>query len=508
MFTRALVRRFPVLSNRNFRLLLADRLLAPMAFSFSLVGVSFAVLQATTSPAHPSGSTADLSYVLAAQIAPSLVFLLIGGVIADRIAPQLVIVAANLMIAAGEGTFGILVLAGRPNLPTMIGLEVLTGTGMALFYPASTALLPRLVKPSQLQEASAVSRLAMNAAMMAGAALAGECVAVFGAGLALAICGIGMLGTVPLLLTIRVASAASAAPQSSGTAESGPEAAPEHDPSMWRELREGWSEFWSHTWLWVTVFQFTVVLAAWCGGFQVLGPAVAKAHLGGASAWGLISASEAVGLIVGGLVSLRWTPRRPILFVVLSGAMIAISSLSLALLLPLPVICVAAFALGVGIEAMSVVWTVTMAVKIPSDMLARVSAYDALGSSMGMPAGALAAGPIAAVVGVSATQFGAAGITLLASALALIPRDVRQTRAILPTRTAVQPPAPSGKEPPTPACRSWSRSPSPRSEGVAPWAIGSPRPGGPPDSRNEGHGPVSGQTATTAWSYLPLSGRQ
>jgi len=59
MRARALVRRFPVLEYRDFRLLLADRLLAPFAFAFSLVGVSFAVLYAT-------GSTADLSYVLAA----------------------------------------------------------------------------------------------------------------------------------------------------------------------------------------------------------------------------------------------------------------------------------------------------------------------------------------------------------------------------------------------------------------------------------------------------------
>ena len=59
MFARALVRRFPVLAFRDFRLLLAERLLAPAAFGFSLVGVSFAVLYAT-------GSTAELSYVLAA----------------------------------------------------------------------------------------------------------------------------------------------------------------------------------------------------------------------------------------------------------------------------------------------------------------------------------------------------------------------------------------------------------------------------------------------------------
>src|SRR5262249_3927988 len=196
-----LARRFPVLGYRDFRLLLADRVLAPGAFAFSLVGVSFAVLDAT-------GSTADLSYVLAAQILPSLVFALVGGVFADRFAPQRVIVAANLMIAAGEGGFGLLVLLGQPQLWQMIGLETLTGAGMAVFYPASQALLPRLVPDRLLQEASALSRLAMNAAQMAGAAIAGAFVAAAGPGWALATCGIGMLGTVPLLLAIRAPGAA------------------------------------------------------------------------------------------------------------------------------------------------------------------------------------------------------------------------------------------------------------------------------------------------------------
>jgi MFS family permease len=409
---RALAARFPVLANRNFRLLLADRLMAPLAATFSLVGVSFAVLAATD-------STADLSYVIAAQAAPALVFLLVGGVIADRIAPQLVIVAANVMVAVGEGLFGILVLTSHPAIWVMIVLELVTGTGIALFYPASMALLPRLVPAGQMQEASAISRLTMNAAMMMGAALAGECVALFGAGWALAVCGIGMLTTVPLLLAIRVAPLK----RPDTTAEA------QRAPSMIRELREGWSEFRSHTWLWATVLQFTVVLTAWAGGFQVLGPAVANAHLGGAAAWGLISAAEATGLIVGGLISLRWTPSRPILYVVLIGAAIAVSPLSLAMLLPLWMICVTSFVLGVAIETMSVVWTVTMAAKIPAEKLARVSGYDGLGSMMGMPVGALVAGPLAAGIGVSATQYGAAAITLVASALALIPREVRTMRS-------------------------------------------------------------------------------
>jgi MFS family permease len=418
MLARALVRRLPVLGWRDFRLLLADRLLAPAAFAFSLVGVSFAVLDAT-------GSTADLSYVLAAQIAPSLVFSVIGGIVADRIPPQRVIVAGNAMIALGEGTFGLLVLAGNPRLWQMIVLETVTGTGMAVFYPASQALLPRLVPGSLLQQASAVSRLAMNAGQMGGAVLAGLCAAAFGPGWALAVCGAGVLSSVPMLLSIR----AGTVPAAAGPAARTGAARPSAGVGMLRDLRDGWSEFCSHTWLWVIVAQFGIVLMAWYGGFQILGPVVARAHLGGPAAWGAITAAESVGLVAGGVLSLRFTPRRPMLLVVLIGGAIAISPLSLAMLWPLPLVCCASFGLGVTIEIMMVQWTVALARNIPPGRLARVSAYDALGSVMAMPVGALIAGPLAAAVGVQATQYGAAALILIASALALIPRDTRKLRA-------------------------------------------------------------------------------
>jgi MFS family permease len=402
-----LLRRFPVLGIRDFRLLLADRLIAPASVGFSIVGVSFAVLKATN-------SATDLSYVLAAQIAPSLVFALIGGVAADRFRPQRVIVAANLLMAIGEGTFGVLVLTGQPSLWAMIGLEAITGTGVAIFYPASQALLPQLVPRGLLQEASAISRLAMNTGQMSGAAVAGLLVAAAGAGWALMLCGIGMVATVPLLLSIRGSRPAPA--QALAT-------------SMLTELREGWSEFRSHTWLWVIVAQFCVVMMAWYGAFSVLGPVVAREHLGGPAAWGAITAADAFGLIAGGLASLRFTPRRPMLFVVLIGGAVAISPLSLAMVLPLAAVCVASFGLGVFVEMMMVVWTVTMARNIPPDKLARVSSYDVLGSVMAMPAGALIAGPLAAAIGISRAQYAAAAAIILASALALIPRDIRTIRS-------------------------------------------------------------------------------
>ena len=403
---RALSHRFPVLSIRDFRLLLADRLLAPASMGFSMVGASFAVLNVT-------GSSADLAYVLAAQIAPMLVFSLVSGIAADRFPPQRVIAAANLTIIAGEGTFGVLMLTTRPPLWAMICLEALTGTGMAMFYPASSALLPRLVPEALLQEDNSISRLVMNSGQMGGAAAGGLLVAAAGPGWALTLCGIAMTGTVPLMLALKVTRAATAAKPA----------------GMVRELRDGWAEFRSRTWLWVIVAQFCVVMAAWYASFQVLGPVVARQHLGGAAAWGAITATEALGFIAGGLASLRFTPRRPMLFCVLTGAVTAASPLSLALVLPLPAVCAVTFGIGAVTEIMMVQWMVALARAIPPDKLARVSSYDALGSLMAMPLGALVVGPVAATMGVPETQFGAAALIAAVSLVCLIPRDIRATLA-------------------------------------------------------------------------------
>ncbi len=267
----------------------------------------------------------------------------------------------------------------------------------------------------------------MNVGQMSGAALAGLLVAVAGAGWALVLCGIGMISTIPMLLAIRGSQPVTWDAAQPGEGAEGAEGkAPAR--SMLAELREGWSEFRSHTWLWVIVAQFCVVMMAWYGAFSVLGPVVAQEHLGGPAAWGAITAADAFGLIAGGLAALRFTPRRPMLFVVLTGGAIAISPLSLAMVLPLPAICLASFGLGVFVEMMMVQWTVTMARNIPPDKLARVSSYDVLGSVMAMPAGALIAGPLGTAIGAARAQYAAAAVIVIASALALIPWDVRTFR--------------------------------------------------------------------------------
>ena len=110
-------------------------------------------------------------------------------------------------------------------------------------------------------------------------------------------------------------------------------------------------------------------------------------------------------------------------------AMIVVSAFSLATVLPLPAVCLASFSLGVFIEMMMVQWTVALARNIAPDKLARVSSYDVLGSVMAMPLGALIAGPLGTAIGISSAQYAAAAAIIVASALALIPRDVRTLRS-------------------------------------------------------------------------------
>jgi predicted MFS family arabinose efflux permease len=257
----------------------------------------------------------------------------------------------------------------------------------------------------------------MNSGQMIGAAAGGLVVAAAGPGWALTLCAAGMTGTVPLMLAIRGARRPERAPKA---------------PGMLAELREGWTEFRSHTWLWVIVVQFCVVMMAWYGGFQVLGPVVARLRLGGPAAWGAITAADALGLIAGGVLSLRYTPRRPMMFCVLAGLALALSPLTLAVALPLAAICVTTFCLGAAIEVMMVQWTVALATRIPPDKLARVSSYDILGSLAATPAGALVAGPLATAIGIPATEFAAAALIGAVSALCLIPRDIRAIRSVVP----------------------------------------------------------------------------
>ena len=383
------------LAQRNFRLLVACDVTSMLGTAMATVAVPFAVLAS-------GGSVSDIGYVAAAGLVPTVVLLLFGGVLADRLPRQQVMVAANLGQGLAQGGFALLVLAGHAQLWEMMVLTAARGCAFGFYMPAAQGLLPQAVPPDQLASANAVRRLGLNSAQIGGAALGGVLVAAVGPGWGL----VADAASYAIAAALRAGMRFAPLPRVARN-------------SMVHELREGWHAFTSRRWLWVIVVQFGLVNALFVGAYDVLGPALAKTELGGASSWGLILAAQSVGAVLGATLTLRYRPARLLRGGSLAVPLMALPLLALAAPLAGALIALAALLAGAGMEIFAVNWSTALQEQIPRNLLSRVAAYDALGSFALTPIGTTLAGPIALAIGTTATLVGA-GAAVVASAVAVL----------------------------------------------------------------------------------------
>jgi MFS family permease len=362
------------LTEAPFRWLVTGRFVAMLGGAIAPIALAFAVLDLT-------GSASDLGLVLAARSVPLVVFVLIGGVIADRFPRHVVLLVSNLMSAATQATIATLLLTGHATVWRLVALSAVNGAASALLWPALQGLTPQTVPTGVLQQANALLRLCSNTAMIGGSAIAGILVAAIGPGWGLAIDATTYSLAALCLRRIHL-------PQADRTLRS----------NALVELREGWGEFRSRTWLWVVVVEFAFVNMTIGGAVYTLGPVVADDTFG-RSGWGLVLAAQTLGMLLGGLIALRIRPARPLRL----GVAVTLFEMPLLFLLGyeprvLPML-VAGLLAGIGLEIFSVFWDLSMQQHVPADKLSRVASYDVLGSVLFMPIGQIVAGPLAAVVG-------------------------------------------------------------------------------------------------------------
>jgi predicted MFS family arabinose efflux permease len=368
------------------------------------IALAFAVLDLT-------GSKTDLGLVLTATWVPQLLLVLFGGVFADRLPRNLVMVGSNLLSGAAQGAIAVLLLTHHAQLWQLIVLQVVRGIAMAFFFPAVQGLIPETVEPGLLQQANALLGMTKNGANIFGAALGGVLVATAGPGWALAFDGATYLASAAILAAMRIRRAERL-----------------EAPNVFRELAEGWSEFSSRTWLWAVVASAAVGNTVWMGASLVLGPLVAKQYLGGAASWGVIMACQGAGLLVGGLLLLRFRPQRLLLVGMGAFSVAALPIFFLASVRSTPVIAAGYFIAGVSLEIFSITWSMAMQQNVPQDKLSRVSAYDALGSIVFVPLGLSLAGPAADALGLTEALWLAGLLATVATVSALAVRDVRDLR--------------------------------------------------------------------------------
>src|SRR5262245_14126353 len=160
---------------RQFRLLLAGRTINALGNAFAPIALAFAVLDLT-------GSATDLGFVVGARTVVNVVFLLFGGVLADRLPKNLLMVGSSVAAGLTQAVVAALVLTGTATIPLLIVLAAINGMVAALALPASASILPQVVPEEGRQQANAISRLALNSAAILGAPTAGVVVAAVGPG--------------------------------------------------------------------------------------------------------------------------------------------------------------------------------------------------------------------------------------------------------------------------------------------------------------------------------------
>jgi len=385
-----------LLRHRRFLLLFAARTSSVLGSSIGPVALAFGVL------ALPHATATTLSVVLAANSVTLLLFLLIGGVIADRLPRHQIMYASDALSGLAWAVIGILLLTGYAPIWLLMVMSALAGLGAALFWPAMVGVVPEITPAQQLQAGNGILRMGTNGARILGFAVAGAMVALVGPGWAMMINAAGFLVSAYLLTRLKL--------PAGGAIEAS---------NVWTDLREGWREFWSRQWLWVVVIQFSILVAGLEAFYGVIGPYVAKQDLGGAPAWSVILGGESLGMLVGVVIAMRIRPRRPILLGVCLTFPLALAPFLLAIHAPVVVVAAGAFVGGAAIDIFGVLWDTTMQRSVPEEVLSRISSYDALGSLLLGPVGLIVAGPLITRLGTTSALMIASVSVLVPTALAL-----------------------------------------------------------------------------------------
>jgi MFS family permease len=366
--------RAEVLGDRNFRLLFAARGISYFGTYLAPIAVAFAILDL-------GGSATEVGVGFAAWTVAQVATLAFGGVVGDRLPRRAVMIGSDTSSFAVRTAMGVLLVAGHAHIWELIALQAVGGASVAFYSPASYGIVREVVRPELLQQANSFLGIARYAAFPLGAAAGGTIVATVGSGTALLFDAATYATSALLLSQVRVASLARAG------------------QSFLQELREGWSAFVEHTWVWVLVLWIALYFLITYAPFFVLGPYIAKHSMHGAGSWGAVVTGEGIGALLGSIAGLRLRPRRPLVTTALLFLPTAIQSVLLAfhasVFLLAPAAALAGFAFACG----SVVWDTAVQRTIAPEKLARVAAYGWMGAMVFLPAGYALAGPHASVVG-------------------------------------------------------------------------------------------------------------
>jgi MFS family permease len=394
------------LAERDFRLVFSSTTVSAIGDGVAYIALAFAVLKIS----HDSPTAVGV--VLACRQGAAALVTLAAGVISDRLPRHVVLVAVALVQAVVQGVIAGLLLGGHATVALLAALSAVYGLADGFVIPAQNGLIPAVVSATRLQQANALLGLSRSILGFGAPAIGGILVAAGSPGSAILIDAISFGVAALLLARVHVA----------------PREDVVQPEPFFRELREGWVEFRRQKWIFNTIIFFSIGnFAAMTWG--VLTPLVMKEHYGGPFDFGLLGSFFGIGLVLGGLVVLRWHPSRALLVSCLGAMPFGLGQWMLAALLPFPVLLAGQVIAGTGLAIHLALWFTVFQQQVPEQARSRVSSYDSLGSFVLVPLGTAVAGPLAAWLGVRETLLLAGIVIQSTNLLVLMQPEVWAIRA-------------------------------------------------------------------------------
>jgi MFS family permease len=379
---------------REFALLFSGTATSLLGDGVYLVAIAWQVYELSNAPTA-------LSIIGLAWTLPMVLFLLVGGVLGDRIDRRRLMIAADLIRGVAVGGMAALSLAGVIELWHLVALVVVYGIGEALFAPSFQAIVPEVVPRDQLVQANSLQQLFEPLAFrLAGPALGGVVIGTLGTGQAFVIDALTFLVSVACLAAMRPL----------------PRAGAEDRASIGSELREGIAFVRSQAWLWATLVAATVTLLLWIGPLEVLLPYLVKNGYGsGAEGLGLVFAAIGAGAICSALViGQRGLGRRRVLWMYIGWAGSTLALAGYALVGEVWAAMAIGFVGGIGEGIGNITWATLMHTHVPDRLLGRVSSLDWLVSIGLVPVSFALAGPVAEWIGVETTMIASGALSCVA----------------------------------------------------------------------------------------------
>ncbi len=176
--------RLGVLRHRHFRNVWGAAMISNTGGWMEMVGVQWVMKELTVAPewiaAGRPGAMTMMGYLAAAQLGPTLVLGLLGGLLADRVNRKRLLLTTQLMLMAVAVTLATSSFLGLLTPIVLIALGLGHGIASAFNVPAWQVLTPRLVPRAELARAIALNGVQFNLARVVGPGLAGVLMAAFG----------------------------------------------------------------------------------------------------------------------------------------------------------------------------------------------------------------------------------------------------------------------------------------------------------------------------------------